>query len=190
MNVSTSPVGAAERWRTSCAPTECKSCPDASRPGRRSLSSQAFGEADDLTRLAQAGFDVEHIEDAQSGPPAMPGPPEVGAGPRRRRGPIPLPAPPSGPGRAPGGYLSVDEIEAASTTRGKIPPRGKRHRPASPDLGGPRAERSASAAATRTYPVCCCLAECMPGSGEPRHLDRLRRTAGFRLARRQRDSDR
>ena len=72
---------------------------------------QAFGEADDLTRLAQAGFDVEHIEDVPSGPPAMPGPPEVGAGPRRRRGPIPLPAPPSGPGRAPGGYLSVDEIE-------------------------------------------------------------------------------
>jgi len=45
---------------------------------------QAFGEADDLTRLAQAGFDVEHIEDVLSGPPAMPGPPEVGAGPRRR----------------------------------------------------------------------------------------------------------
>ena len=33
---------------------------------------QAFGEADDLTRLAQAGFDVEHIEDVLSGPPAMP----------------------------------------------------------------------------------------------------------------------
>lgn len=62
---------------------------------------QAFGEADDLTRLAQAGFDVEHIEDVPSGPPAMPGPPEVGAGPRRRRGPIPLPAPPSGPGGPP-----------------------------------------------------------------------------------------
>jgi len=69
---------------------------------------QAFGEPDDLTPLAEAGFDVELIEHVPSGPPAVPGLPEIGVLPRRGRGPA---QPRGGPGRALGGYLSVDEVD-------------------------------------------------------------------------------
>lgn len=80
---------------------------------------QAFGEADALDRLTEAGFEVERIENVPRVPPAMSGGRiDVGPPPGRERGPIgkgaprPLPAPPEGPGRAPGGYLSVEDVES------------------------------------------------------------------------------
>jgi carboxypeptidase T len=74
---------------------------------------QAFGEDDVLNRLTMSGFTVEHVEHVRTGPPTTGTP-----GPRRRErvptridegaGP-PFAAP--GPGRAPDGYLSVDEVD-------------------------------------------------------------------------------
>jgi carboxypeptidase T len=57
---------------------------------------QAFADESALNRLTNAGFDVEHVEDV------LPGPPAVGA----ERFPAA-----EGPGRAPGGYLSVEDVE-------------------------------------------------------------------------------
>lgn len=75
---------------------------------------QALGEATAFRRLTKAGYDVEHVEDLPTGPPIPGG--GVGAGPRGRapRGVDAdggTPPPGEGPGKAPGGYLSVDEVE-------------------------------------------------------------------------------
>ncbi len=61
---------------------------------------QAFGEPAVFDRLTRAGFEVDHVEDVPTAPP----PAQV---PRSAR---PGEPPPSG--QAPGGYLSVAEVEA------------------------------------------------------------------------------
>jgi carboxypeptidase T len=79
---------------------------------------QAFGEAEILDRLTEAGFEVERVENVPRLPPATPGARiDVGPAPGRGRRPIgkraarPLPTPPERAGRAPGGYLSVEDVE-------------------------------------------------------------------------------
>ena len=147
---------------------------------------QAFGEGRALTGLTEAGFDVEHVEDVPLGPPAVPG--GTGLGPPRRGHGVderaPLPRRRRGAGRAPGGYLSVAEVEhRIDELTAKYAGAVTIHRPAAPYLGGPRVPgdpdrpRRCEGAGHPAARRCAC-----PRVGEPGHLGRLRRAVAFRLA--------